>query len=137
MSPAAAILTLARFMRRRGRVPGARMPNADLDTMLVTLKKAAGALRDAAGIRPERPPEAWLYKAWDDNDVMIDLIFEPVGLPITDETFERAEEIEVEAVRMQVMSLEDVLVTKLLALDEQTLDYRSLLQIARPVREQV
>jgi len=68
---------------------------------------------------------------------MIDLIFEPVGLPITDETFERAEETEVEAVRMQVMSLEDVLVTKLLALDEQTLDYRSLLQIARPVREQV
>jgi hypothetical protein len=36
-----------------------------------------------------------------------------------------------------VMSLEDVLVTKLLALDEQTLDYRSLLQIARPVQEQV
>src|SRR6266542_3898321 len=62
MSPAAAILTLARFMRRRGKVPGARMPNADLDA---------------------------------------------------------------------------VLVTKLLALDEQTLDYRSLLQIARPVREQV
>jgi predicted nucleotidyltransferase len=155
------------------------MPNADLDAMLVTLKKAAGALRDAgvpfmlggglavwvrggpesdhdldfmlrpedadealdvlaaAGMRPERPPEGWLYKAWDDNDVMIDLIFEPVGLPITDETFERAEEIEVEAVRMSVMSLEDVLVTKLLTLDEQTLDYRSLLQIARPVREQV
>jgi hypothetical protein len=38
---------------------------------------------------------------------------------------------------MQVLSLEDVLVTKLQALDEQTLDYRSLLQIARPVREQV
>jgi hypothetical protein len=78
------------------------MPNADLDAMLVTLKKAAGALRDAgvpfmlggglavwvrggpesdhdldfmlrpedadealdvlagAGMRPERPPEAWL-----------------------------------------------------------------------------
>jgi hypothetical protein len=155
------------------------MRNADFDAMLVTLKKAAGALRDggvpfmlggglaawvrggpasdhdldfmlrpedadaaldvlaAAGMRPERPPEAWLYKAWDDNDVMIDLIFEPVGLPITDETFERAEEIEVEAVAMQVMSLEDVLVTKLLALDEQALDYQSLLQLARPVREQV
>jgi hypothetical protein len=155
------------------------MPNADFDAMLVTLKKAAGALRDggvpfmlggglaawvrggpasdhdldfmlrpedadaaldvlaAAGMRPERPPEAWLYKAWDDNDVMIDLIFEPVGLAITDETFERAEEIEVEAVAMQVMSLEDVLVTKLLALDEQALDYQSLLQLARPVREQV
>lgn len=91
----------------------------------------------ASGFRPERPPEAWLYKAWDDNGVMVDLIFEPVGLPITDEIFERADEIEVEAVRMQVMALEDVLVTKLLALDEQALDYKGLLQLARPIREQV
>jgi predicted nucleotidyltransferase len=53
------------------------------------------------------------------------------------EAFERADEIEVEAVGMHVMCLEDVLVTKLLALDEQVLDSRSLLQIARPVREQV
>jgi hypothetical protein len=38
---------------------------------------------------------------------------------------------------MRVMALEDVFVTKLLALDEQTLDYKGLVQIARPVREQV
>jgi predicted nucleotidyltransferase len=88
-------------------------------------------------MRPEQPPEAWLYKAWDSNGVLVDLIFEPVGLPITDDTFERADEIEVEAVAMKVMSLEDVLVTKLLALDEQALDYKSLVQMARPVREQV
>jgi predicted nucleotidyltransferase len=91
----------------------------------------------AAGFRSERPPEAWLYKAWDDNGVMVDLIFEPVGLPITDKIFERADEIEVEAIRMQVMALEDILVTKLLALDEQALDYKGLLQLARPIREQV
>jgi Uncharacterised nucleotidyltransferase len=90
-----------------------------------------------AGMRPERPPEPWLYKAWDVNDVLVDVIFQPVGLPVTDETLERADEIEVEAVAMSVMALEDVLVTKLLALDEQALDLRPLLQIARPLREQV
>src|SRR5919198_3275335 len=46
-SPAAAILTVARFTIRRGRVPGGPMPNEDLDAMLATLKKSAAALRDA------------------------------------------------------------------------------------------
>jgi hypothetical protein len=95
------------------------------------------AVLEATGMRVERPPEPWLYKAWDENHVMVDLIFEPVGLPITDETLERADHIEVEAVGMRVLSLEDVLVTKLLALDEQNLNYQGLLQMARPVREQV
>ena len=39
-------------------------------------------------MRPERPPEEWLFKAWN-NDVMIDLIFHPAGLDMTDEVFER------------------------------------------------
>src|SRR4051794_31990445 len=46
-SPAAAILSVARFTRRRGRVPGGPMPNEDFDAILATLKKAAAALRDA------------------------------------------------------------------------------------------
>jgi hypothetical protein len=91
----------------------------------------------STGMRPEKPPEGWLYKAFDDNGVMVDLIFAPTGLPITDEVFERAEEIEVVAVAMNVMALEDVMVTKLLALDEQALDYRPLLAIARSLREQI
>jgi predicted nucleotidyltransferase len=110
----------------------------DLDLM-VRPEDAEEALSvlEAAGMRAERPPEPWLFKAWDENGVLVDLIFEPVGMRIDDEMFARADEIEVEAVRMNVMSIEDVLVTKLLALDEQFLDYKSLLQIARPVREQV
>jgi predicted nucleotidyltransferase len=68
---------------------------------------------------------------------MVDLIFEPTGLPVTDETFQRAEHLEVEAVPMKVMSLEDVFVTKLLAMDEQSLDYRPVLQMARSLREQI
>ena len=30
------------------------------------------------GFRPEKPPEGWLYKAWD-GDVLVDLIFETAG----------------------------------------------------------
>jgi predicted nucleotidyltransferase len=119
-------------------VRGGPESDHDLDFMLKP-EDADRALQvlEEAGMRSERPPESWLYKAWDENDVMIDLIFEPVGLPITDETLERADHLEVEAVGMRVMALEDVFVTKLLALDEQALDYQALLQMARPVREQV
>jgi predicted nucleotidyltransferase len=91
----------------------------------------------AAGMRPERPPEGWLYKVFDENGALVDLIFRPAGLAVTDEALERADEIEIDALSMRVMSLEDVLMTKLLALDEMNLDYQGLLQIARPVREQV
>jgi predicted nucleotidyltransferase len=90
----------------------------------------------AGGFRPEKPPEQWLYKAWD-GDVMVDLIFEPSGVTIDDEFIERAPEIEVYAVQMRVLRPEDVLVTKLLAMKEHEVDYESVLEIARAVREQI
>jgi hypothetical protein len=150
----------------------------DFEVILRTMKKAAGALRDAdvrfmlggglavwarggaktehdvdflvkpedvehaqqalvaAGFEPETPPEGWLLKAWD-GEVLVDLIFEPRGGPIDDEWFERADELDVYAVTMLGASLDDVLVTKLLALSEQNLDYSSTLEIARAVREQL
>lgn len=89
-----------------------------------------------AGLRIETPPEGWLLKAYD-GEVLIDLIYEPQGGPIDDETFERAEELEVHAMRMNVAALEDVLVQKLLALKEQEPDYSSVLELARALREQV
>jgi hypothetical protein len=89
-----------------------------------------------AGFRPEKPPEGWLYKAWDD-DVLVDLIFDPSGVTIDDAFIESAAETEVYAVRMRVLSPEDVLVTRLLALKEHALDYDSLLETARAVREQI
>ena len=90
----------------------------------------------AGGFRPEKPPEQWLYKAWD-GDVLVDLIFEPSGVTIDDEFVERAPETEVQAVQMRVLRPEDVLVTKLLAMREHALDYESALEIARAVREQI
>jgi hypothetical protein len=89
-----------------------------------------------AGLRTERPPEQWLVKAYD-GDILVDLIFEPSGLPVDEAMFERSEEIGVHALHMRVAALEDVLAAKLLAISEQRLDYQPSLEIARALREQI
>ena len=98
-------------------------------------ERAQAVLADA-GMQPERPPEDWLLKVHD-GDVLIDLIFAPNGGPIDDAWLRRAEAIEVSAMRLPVATLEDVLVTKLLALSEQELDYTAVLEVARSLREQI
>ncbi len=92
---------------------------------------------EAAGLRTEKPPEGWLYKAWHENGSLIDLIFNPSGGPITDETIARAPLLEVAALRIHVFSLEDVMTTKLLALTEQRPDFGQVLSYARALREQI
>lgn len=116
---------------------GGPQPGKDLDFMVRPgdAEAALAALEDA-GMTPERPPEEWLVKAWH-GEAMIDIIFRPTGLQITDEVFARAQLIPVLAVETPVMALDDVLVTKLMALDEHSLDYGSLLGIARACREQI
>ena len=116
---------------------GGPSPCNDLDFAIreEDADRAERALADY-GMRTERPPEGWLLKAWDGN-VLVDLIFDPRGGPIDDKWFERADELDVYAVTMLVASLDDVLVTKLLALTEQNLDYSSVLETARAVREQL
>jgi hypothetical protein len=109
----------------------------DLDLMIRPGDvEAAVAALEAAGMRPEDPPEEWLVKAWD-GDVLVDLIFGPKGLPMDDEVIARGEVRSVLGMEMRVMALEDVLVTKLMALTEHSLRYESLLPIARALREQV
>jgi len=152
--------------------------NIPFERLLETLKRAAGALREAdlpfalgggvavwahggpetehdldlfvkpedaeralevlaaEGFRPEKPPEGWLYKAWD-GDVLVDLIFEPSSVTIDDDFIASAPLTEVYAVRMRVLRPEDVLVTKLLAMREHDVDYEAVLEIARSVREQI
>jgi predicted nucleotidyltransferase len=98
--------------------------------------KRAQQTLEEAGMRTETPPEGWLLKAYDDG-VLVDLIFDPQDGPVDDGIFERAEELEVHAMRMNVARLEDVLVQKLLALKEQEPDFSSVLELARALREQV
>jgi predicted nucleotidyltransferase len=88
------------------------------------------------GMKAERPPEEWLLKVWD-GDVLIDLIHHPSGIEMNDETIERADTLNVLSMEMRVMSLEDVLTTKLQALTEHELDFSGLLRIARALREQI
>jgi hypothetical protein len=114
-------------------------PETDHDLDFMVREEDAERALDvlvAAGMRPERPPEDWLFKAWD-GDVLVDLIFRPASGPVDGEMFSRSSLLEVEAVEMRVLSLEDVLVTKLLALGEHNIDYESVLEVARSLREQI
>ena len=109
----------------------------DIDLMLKPedAERAQEALAEA-GMRPENPPEQWLRKAWD-GDILIDLIYEPSGMRIDDEAIARGEEMSVEAMQIRVMDLDDLIATKLLALDEHSADYRDLILITRSLREQI
>src|SRR3954470_8425503 len=91
---------------------------SDVDAALQALAEA--------GLRTERPPEGWLVKAWD-GDVLIDLIYRPTGLDVDETYLQGCEELNVHAVPMRVMSIEDLLATKLAALTEHHLDYGPLL----------
>ncbi|MDE3024993.1 MAG: nucleotidyltransferase [Acidobacteriota bacterium] len=110
----------------------------DVD-LLIREQDAEDALAayEEAGMRVECPPEGWLVKAWHPNGTLVDLIYSPAGGPITDDTLERAPEIEVMALRLRVSSLEDLMTTKLLALNEQEPGFGSVLELARALREQI
>jgi hypothetical protein len=92
---------------------------------------------EAEGWETERPPEGWLVKAWHQNGSLVDLIFNPASGPITDELIERAPLAEVMAVRVHVSTLEDVMVSKLMALTEQEPNFGALLEWTRALREQI
>jgi hypothetical protein len=109
----------------------------DVDFFIVPAdaERALEALA-GAGLKPDRPPEGWLLKAWD-GETLIDLIYSPAGGNVDQGYFDRAEVMEVAAQRLPVASLGDVLATKLLALNEQDPDMSSVLEIARSLREQI
>jgi hypothetical protein len=109
----------------------------DIDLMVKRedAERAQEALAEI-GMRPESPPEQLLLKAWD-GDILVDLIFEPSGMRIDDEVLARGDELSVMAMRTRVMALDDILITKLMALDEHSADYGDMLLITRSLREQI
>jgi len=115
-------------------------PRSEHDVDLVVTPEEADAALEAlarAGLRTERPPEDWLYKAWHENGALIDIIFRPAGGPLTLEAIEEAPVLEVMAMRLRVMTPEDVMTSKLLALREQEPDFHDVLELARAIREQI
>jgi predicted nucleotidyltransferase len=118
-------------------VRGGPPPSKDVDFMVPpSEREAAVEALEAAGMRIERPPMQWLVKAYD-GDELIDVITHPAGMELDDAAFERAERMNVEGVTMPVMAIDDVIATKLWALDEHKLDFAHLLAIARSLRESV
>jgi hypothetical protein len=121
---------------------GAPQSRNDLD-FLVRPEDAEAALAALVGVgmRPERPPEGWLLKAWDEaedgKETLVDVIFGPRGIASVDEVLQRAELVPVAALDLPVVHLDDVMVMKLHAFDEHACDYAGILAIARAVREQV
>ena len=116
---------------------GGSASDHDVDLMIAE-SDADRALEvlSAAGMRTGRPPEGWLVKAWD-GDVLVDLIYGPSGVSGSEELLKRADVIRVEAMRLPVITVDDLLVTKLWALGEHTLDYEGVLRTARELREQI
>jgi hypothetical protein len=116
---------------------GGPEPRKDLDIMVrpQDSERALAALA-GMGMTPERSEEEWLLKARD-GDVVVDVIHRPKGMTIDERVIDRAEEMDLLAMGVRVMALEDVMVSKLLALSDHELDLESPLQIARSVREQI
>ena len=91
-----------------------------------------------AGFQAQRPPEGWLYKVCDDNGAVIDLIYAPNNRPQdVPAILTRADEMEIYAITIKVMSVTDVLASKLRALKEHEVDYDPVLEVARACREQI
>ena len=107
----------------------------DLFVREADVRRASDACA-ALGMTTATPPEAWLVKAWD-GDVLVDLIFQPMGVAVDEALFARCDELDVAAVRMPVMCVDDILTTKLFALSEHNLNFGPVLEYARSLREQI
>src|SRR5689334_19588502 len=64
---------------------------------------AATAALAGAGLRMVDPPEDWLVKAFDRDD-MLDVIFCLSGQPVTSDLLDRADVLEVEGTRLPVLA---------------------------------
>jgi hypothetical protein len=118
-------------------VRGAPEPDHDADFLVAATdaERAAAALADA-GLPVVEPAEDWLVKVVTEN-AFIDVLWRTCGAPVTDELIERAEDLPVLSVHMPVLEATDIIVTKVMALDEHYCDYGRLLPVARAMREQV
>jgi predicted nucleotidyltransferase len=114
-------------------------PETEHDVDILLLERdtptAVNALVDA-GMRAVDPPEEWLTKVYD-RDQLVDLIFRTNEQPVTEEILARAEDLRVGGTVVPVQPATEVLIGKLLALGPHRCDLAQLLPIARALREQI
>ena len=116
---------------------GAPEPEHDADFLVpaAEAERAAKALADA-GLEVVDPAEDWLLKVVQD-DVFVDVLWRTCGRPVETDLIDRSEVMPVLSVQMPVLEATDLVVTKLMALDEHYCDFGRMLPVARAVREQV
>src|SRR6478735_11928766 len=101
----------------------------DTESAALTLEKA--------GFEIDRTPEDWLFKACVEQQFVIDVLHQLNGKPVNADVIAAAEELDVLAIRMRVLSPTHVITEKLNALNEHHCDFAALLPAVRAVREQV
>lgn len=118
-------------------VHGGPEPFHDVD-FVVPEKDVEAAARTlaAAGLRVERPPEDWLFKAYLD-DAMVDVLHRLQGRVVTRELAGQAEEFEVLGMRFPVLPPTEIMSAKLGSLSEHYCDFAALLPVVRAIREQL
>ncbi|MEV4294768.1 nucleotidyltransferase family protein [Microbispora rosea] len=92
---------------------------------------------ESHGFRTAKPPEDWLVKAFDEEGVLVDLIFSLADRPVTEAMIARAEPINTAALSLPVLEATDLVISWILPLSEHACDYGSLLPMVRAMREQV
>jgi hypothetical protein len=116
---------------------GGPEPEHDVDFMVADEDAPAAAEWLASeGFQVVQPPEDWLFKVFTDG-TMVDVIHRDAGLPATREVVEDADELEVLSVLMPVLSATELVVQRLIAMDEHHCDFSRQLPVARALREQV
>ncbi|WP_040337403.1 hypothetical protein [Candidatus Blastococcus massiliensis] len=118
-------------------VRGAPEPDHDADFLVpaAEAERTAKVLADA-GLQVVDPAEDWLLKV-ERDDVFIDVLWRTCGHPVETDLIDRADVLPVLSVQMPVLAATDILVTKLMALDEHYCDFARMLPVARALREQV
>ena len=128
-------------------VAGGPEPSHDVDLVVAEtdVELAANSLA-AAGLRVERPPEDWLFKAYCDpngstelaeDPALVDVLHRLGGVPVEQSLLETAQEFEVLGVRIPVLSPTPIMIAKLKSLSEHYCDFAPLLLSVRAVREQL
>lgn len=114
-------------------------PHSDHDIDLLVpwdeIDRAATVLV-RTGMTREVPPEDWLLKVYD-GEVLIDLIHRRGDTPVTAQTLERAEQTRIGSIAAPVITATELMVDKMVVLDEHRCDFAELLVTAKILREQV
>ena len=117
---------------------GGPEPVHDVDFVVAEEDTESAALTlEKAGFEIDRTPEDWLFKACVEQQFVIDVLHQLNGIPVNADVIAAAEELDVLAIRMRVLSPTHVLTEKLNSLNEHHCDFAALLPAVRAVRERV